>query len=248
MRPSPKWIASVSTPWRRNSPAHARPSGESGRRADHARAVAELAQRHRNVGFGAADVGVEAGRLQQQLLARRGQPQQNFPEANDLRFMVSNIPRDCEEGACARHCCSRVPAWREHPDVLPADYRALLASDCHRCHAVLARCYRCQNRTGVRADSRGVIAAMAGQIRAIAVALRQSNSAGNPLACGSTVLGSLAGAWRRRPAPAARRRVAGRGGGHRLPGKPERRTGREARRRRRRRRDRRRGHRRLSRI
>src|SRR4029079_9353019 len=83
---------------------------------------------------------VETGRLQQQLLIGRGQPQQNFPEAQD----------SCAHGLEHTSCCTargdRVPTDGR----LAAGYRALLAFDCHRCHAVGAECYRCQNRTAFR--------------------------------------------------------------------------------------------------
>src|SRR6185369_17604349 len=83
---------------------------------------------------------VETGRLQQQLLIGRGQPQQNFPEAQD----------SCAHGLEHTSCCTergdRVPSDGR----LAAGYRALLAFDCHRCHAVGAECYRCQNRTAFR--------------------------------------------------------------------------------------------------
>jgi len=45
--------------------------------------VAQARQSDRDIGLGAADMDVEPPVLKQQLAARRGQPKQQFPKADD---------------------------------------------------------------------------------------------------------------------------------------------------------------------
>ena len=70
-----------------------------GDRSDHLRAMAEPGQRNRDVGFSTPDTGLETGRLQQQLPARRAQAQQQFPETDDVSTHVAApSTRVCRSG------------------------------------------------------------------------------------------------------------------------------------------------------
>src|SRR5262245_12557223 len=68
------------------------------------------------------------------------------PKQSTVALMVSTIPRVHVPGLLLLQSDTRrVRAKPEVRERLAADYRALLAFDCHRCHAPAAECYRCQN-------------------------------------------------------------------------------------------------------
>src|SRR6185295_19851720 len=138
MRPSRKAIASVCTPCRRNSPAQARPNGDSGKVLTTAASWPNLL--NDTATFASAPPTCASKRADCSSNSLLGEDSRSriSPKHRTVALMVSKIPLVAEP----------------HPPVggfgerLAAGYRALLAFDCHRCHAPAAECYRCQNTTG----------------------------------------------------------------------------------------------------